>query len=173
MGGYESGRHVFGSPKDTVGDCMILSANKLAQAGLLRAGQCADHTLTWIHHWTGERALTAQCEVNTLDQDPPSVRLRYVLSRPAAVLDYHVVLTTTPLPWGRDRWWFVCPLTTNGHACGRRVGMLYRPPGRRYFGCRHCHQLTYQSTRECHAPFRFDFFKHRPEEGADYRLIVR
>ncbi len=24
------------------------------------------------------------------------------------------------------RWWFICPLLTNGSACNRRVGRLYR-----------------------------------------------
>jgi pyruvate-formate lyase-activating enzyme len=28
------------------------------------------------------------------------------------------------------------------------VAKLYLPPGSRYFGCRHCHNLTYQSCKE-------------------------
>jgi hypothetical protein len=32
--------------------------------------------------------------------------------------------------------------------CGRRVGKLYLPPAGRYFGCRVCHGLTYQSCQE-------------------------
>jgi len=48
---------------------------------------------------------------------------------------YRVSLTTTPLPWGGLRWWFTCPLVVEGRSCGRRVGKLYLPPGRGYFGC--------------------------------------
>jgi len=65
-------------------------------------------------------------------------------------MDYPVGLTTTPLPWGGVRWWFVCPLVVSGQACGRRVGKLYLPPGGRYFGCRHCYDLTYTSCQESH-----------------------
>jgi hypothetical protein len=34
----------------------------------------------------------------------------------------------------------------DGVACGRRVRKLYLSG--RYFGCRHCHELTYASSRE-------------------------
>lgn len=32
--------------------------------------------------------------------------------------------------------------------CGRRVGKLYLPPGKDYFRCRVCHNLTYSSVKE-------------------------
>ena len=70
-------------------------------------------------------------------------------------LDYRVYLETTPLPWGGVRYWFSCPLVTNGLRCTRRVGCLYLPPGGRYFGCRHCYNLTYTSSQEQH---QFDGF---------------
>jgi hypothetical protein len=38
--------------------------------------------------------------------------------------------------------WFVCP----GAGCGRRVAVLYGPG--RYFLCRHCCDLVYESQRE-------------------------
>jgi hypothetical protein len=46
------------------------------------------------------------------------------------------------------RWWFVCPLVVNGRPCNRRVGKLYLPGASRYFGCRHCYDLTYTSCQE-------------------------
>ena len=52
-------------------------------------------------------------------------------------MDYPVGLTTTPLPGGGLRWWFLCPLVVSGVPWGRRVGKLYMPPGGRYFGWRH------------------------------------
>jgi hypothetical protein len=30
------------------------------------------------------------------------------------------------------------------------VGKLYLPPGAGYYGCRHCHELTYTSCQESH-----------------------
>ncbi|MGO8691868.1 MAG: hypothetical protein ACLQLG_19775 [Thermoguttaceae bacterium] len=51
---------------------------------------------------------------------------------------------------GGLRLWFTCPLNASGVPCNRRVGKLYLPPGVRYFGCRHCHNLTYRSSQEAH-----------------------
>lgn len=65
-------------------------------------------------------------------------------------LDYKVELTTTPCNFGGIRYWFVCPLVVNGRPCRRRVGKLYLPSGGKYFGCRHCYNLTYRSCQESH-----------------------
>jgi hypothetical protein len=57
--------------------------------------------------------------------------------------DYKVELTTSECHYGGVRYWFVCPLTTNGVQCNQRVGKLYLTPQGNYFGCRHCHNITY------------------------------
>ena len=57
---------------------------------------------------------------------------------------YPVRLVDTPCNFGGRRWWFTCPI------CKRRVAKLYLPPGAKYFGCRHCYNLTYQSCRDSH-----------------------
>ncbi len=57
--------------------------------------------------------------------------------------DYKVQLTTTPCYFGGNRHWFVCSASKNGIYCGRRVGVLYL--GGKYFACRHCYNLTYNS----------------------------
>ncbi len=64
-------------------------------------------------------------------------------------LDYSIKLVWTPCNYGGRRWWFICPLITNGRTCNRRVTGLYfgNSP---YLGCRHCHDLTYASCRESH-----------------------
>jgi hypothetical protein len=59
-----------------------------------------------------------------------------------------VRIATTRPRFGGLRWWFICPLIVNGRRCNRRVGKLYLPPAARYFGCRHCHDLTYTSCQE-------------------------
>jgi hypothetical protein len=80
-------------------------------------------------------------------------------------LDYKARLVWTPCNFGGRRWWFVCPLVVNGRACNRRVGVLYLGGGK-YFGCRPCHDLTYESSRESH---KFDRMFLRmgidPKEG--------
>lgn len=62
--------------------------------------------------------------------------------------DYEVQLATTPCNFGGVRYWFICPLSKNGIYCGRRVAKLYEPRGAVYFGCRRCHNLTYESRNE-------------------------
>ena len=62
--------------------------------------------------------------------------------------DYKIELESTPCHFGGVRWWFICPLWKNGVHCGRRVGKLYLPGNGTYFGCRHCHNLTYRSCKE-------------------------
>ena len=44
--------------------------------------------------------------------------------------------------FGGERTWFICP----GAGCGRRVAVLYGAG--RYFLCRHCYELLYESQRE-------------------------
>ena len=53
-----------------------------------------------------------------------------------------VSLEWTPCNFGGKRPWFVCP----GDRCGRRVAILYGPG--KYFLCRHCSDLRYESQRE-------------------------
>jgi hypothetical protein len=57
-----------------------------------------------------------------------------------------VWLTWTPCNYGGQRPWFICPNEVNGHRCKRRVAVLYLAS--RYFLCRHCCQLAYQSQNE-------------------------
>jgi hypothetical protein len=64
-------------------------------------------------------------------------------------LDYKAQLTSTACHFGGRRWWFICPLVVNGRACQRRVSVLYLGGGK-YFGCRHCYNLTYESSKENH-----------------------
>ena len=64
-------------------------------------------------------------------------------------LDYKARISSTPCYFGGRRWWFICPLVVNGLICRRRVGSLHLDDGK-YFGCRHCLNLTYTSCQESH-----------------------
>jgi hypothetical protein len=72
----------------------------------------------------------------------PHVRLQYTLTRTGERLDYRVELVSTSPHYGGLRWWFLCPL----RGCPRRVRKLYSTG--KYYACRHCSQLNYQSQRE-------------------------
>lgn len=67
--------------------------------------------------------------------------------------EYGYPLDLIPLstPNGGTRFLARCPLTVNDVRCHRRVAKLYQPPRSPWFGCRHCHRLTYRS-RQAHDP---------------------
>lgn len=134
--------------KTTVEDCLTLSLKTLKDdLGRLFT---EDRSALWGSvRWSPgnaniTRILERRGELVTL-------RLMYTTTRPSGEKienDYRVRMTYTVPNYGGRRWWFICPLSIGGKACGRRVGKLYNPPGALYFGCRHCYGLTYESTRE-------------------------
>lgn len=54
-------------------------------------------------------------------------------------------IVSLPCHYGGRRYFFKCSLSKNGVYCGRMVAKLYLGAGIRYFGCRHCYDLTYAS----------------------------
>jgi hypothetical protein len=58
-------------------------------------------------------------------------------------IDCKVRLVSTLCHFGGRRWWFTCPM-----GCNRRVGVLYLLPTGNDLGCRHCHKLTYESSKK-------------------------
>ncbi len=146
MGGFGSGRRL-GWSDYTVEDCRAISAAMMMHHGLLRPNQHANSTVTWTDNETGEVRLAVRCAAET-GRDSGTLRLQYARPKYGETFDYHIGLTTTPLPWGGLKWWFTCPLTKHEISCQRRVGKLYLLG--RYFACRHCHELTYQSCQDSH-----------------------
>jgi hypothetical protein len=100
----------------------------------------------------GEKTGSIGFSVSTLEGDE-HIRFQYSQTdrhtNEKTELDYKTRLTSTPCHFGGLRWWFICPLVVSGRACNRRVGVLYLACGK-YFGCRHCHNLTYESSKESH-----------------------
>lgn len=147
MGGYGSGRQWHYSTKSTAEDCYVLDVNWMTREGVFDDGGQRSGSIRWSNAYTGQETSSIGYEVNSRER---WIRLHYRRVRDDERLDYKFPLTTTDLPWGGVRWWFVCDLTCNRRHCGRRVGKLYLPPGSKYFGCRHCHDLTYESCQESH-----------------------
>jgi hypothetical protein len=155
VGGSGSGSHYHwwrSEKKTTVEECLSIDANRWTREGILRAGVRVSGSWAWTYR--SGRGFAVNYDVDAPDLARPSVRLWYSWiwrsSRQEESADYSVRLGVTQPHFGGLRWWFLCPLTLNGRPCGRRVGKLYLPPHARYFGCRHCHQLTYSSCQESH-----------------------
>jgi hypothetical protein len=132
--------------KDTIEDCTQLSIFKLKEFGFLR-GWCGG-TLTWTRSLSGKKnSIGAIVDLT----GEPYIKVNYTITDQdgnKTDYDYKITLTTTPCNFGRVRYWFICPLSTNGVYCGRRVGTLYLAPGGKYFGCRRCYNLSYESRNE-------------------------
>ncbi|MHC4864541.1 MAG: hypothetical protein ACYTEX_10680 [Planctomycetota bacterium] len=115
--------------KDTVEDCRSVSVSFLRKYGYFRG--YLSGVVTWKNHW-GEQTASISVAVSTLPGDNYA-RFQYTTtdrsSGEKTEYDYKVSLTTTPCNFGGVRYWFVCPLYTNGIYCGRRVGTLYLSPG--------------------------------------------
>ena len=153
MGGAGSGNRYNWrrrSAKRVVESCLSLDANRWSREGILKAGLHQAGSLTWTYR-DGTKASIGY-EVMMTDAHSPRVVLRYRVKASqgsqSESCEYAVELTATVPRFGGTRWWFICPLIVGGRPCGRRVAKLYLPPGGRYFGCRHCHDLTYTSSQE-------------------------
>jgi hypothetical protein len=171
MGGSGSGRWRWHDKRSTVEECLILSASNLARDGIIAESPGAVW-LQWTNTATGERTASLGY-TRELDNDLVVLRLRFTVTRRGGEpvdIEEPIWLQTTPSAVGGRRWWFTCPLVVNGRACGRRAGKLYLPPNARYFGCQHCHDLTYTSCQESH---RFDRLIGRlaADTGVDERLV--
>jgi hypothetical protein len=150
MGGAGSGNWYRSGKRDTVEDAWSLDVAWMTREGFFDGQWSRSGNIRWTSSRTGEETSKIGYEVNVPGR---WLRLMYTLTRREEDFDYKIPLLTSDLPWGGFRWWFKCALTTNGRYCGRRVGKLFLPPGGRYYGCRHCHDLTYTTCQESH---RFD-----------------
>ena len=140
------------SSKTTVEECKSISTKFLKGHNYFSGG------VQWGGvKWTrnGEQAGDIKIVVSTVAGDE-FIRFRYVAtdrdSGEKSDFDYKARLDWSLCHFGGRRWWFICPLVVRGRACNRRAGVLYMGE-RGYFGCRHCHNLTYLSSKESH---RFD-----------------
>ena len=151
MGGIGSGQWARPRKRATVQDCNSLDVNQLARDGVLRVGALT--SCCWQDHH-GNQTLLLDFSTVAGDHSSPILLLSYRWEdwRGGASEAISIPVTLqTPFPnFGGKRWYFTCPLVIDGVPCNRRMGKLYLPPGARHFGCRICHDLTYQSCRVSH-----------------------
>ncbi len=146
MGGYGSSRWGWHSKKTTVEECRTLSIRDLVRFAGLKPNAQLFNGIAWVDSRTGEKTSSIGVVINTGDHQG-TARLFYTFTtgaRKGEKVDYHVILVSTRPYLGGLRWWFLCP----AEGCLRQVAKLYLPPGARYFCCRHCYDLTYQSSQE-------------------------
>lgn len=95
--------------------------------------------------WTVERTREGMLRLVPIDMTIESTGDEYLLQvSEDERTPQCIIMHTTPLPWGKSRWWFGCP------TCERRCSRLYLPPRCADFQCRVCHDLTYRSCQQRH-----------------------
>jgi len=145
MGGFGSGRYQGGRRKVTAEES--ISFGLVAFRGRIyprSSGSLA---------WTRAGKVTASVRYSVAWDPVPTLTLIY--HRGETDVRIPIRLDTTYPALGGLRWWFTCPLIVDGVPCNRRVGKLFLPPQAKYFGCRHCHRLTYRSSQKAHEIERY------------------
>jgi hypothetical protein len=141
MGGDGSGRRE--TKKIVVEDCLILDVGRVGPDGPLRPGLQSSGTMSW-----NRGSASIGFHVNTTNPSDSWLNLSYTISDTGEKIECRNELVTTRVCSGGLRWFFLCPLITNGQPCRARVHKLYLPPGARSFGCRRYYDLTYTSCQE-------------------------
>jgi hypothetical protein len=153
MGGTGSGRWSYYDKKRTVEECWTMSISEVDRVVDLRDPGPASNALRPTRPATAKGMLPVRCMLKVGDDGKPLLGLSYTV-KDRQGLEHRVEevlrLQTTRPNFGGLRWWFSCPRMLDGEECGRRVGKLYRPPGGRYFACRHCLDLTYETCQKSH-----------------------
>ncbi len=171
MGGYGSTRWGYHTKADTVDEYMQLDAGRLSQLGVLRANTSVNAArITWSDA-SGAEVASLGYDAQVGDQQG-TVRLYYKWSRhrQSEDMDYRIKVVGSQRHVGGVQWYFICPLSVNGRACGRRAKKLYL--GGKWYGCRRCYGLTYESCQESHL-FDSVFGDLAAESGYSSRYIRR
>lgn len=145
MGGFGSGTWYRWNKKTTVEDCLTLSVSDLSRPNGRSKQIISNSTgrLSW-NNQSGGKIGAANFWVSSPDNNNYWVLLKYIVKNGTDV-ELPIRLQTTQPHFGGTRWWFTCPLVQFGNACNRRVAKLHLQG--LYFGCRHCHNLTYRSSQ--------------------------
>lgn len=138
------GRYYW-SKKDCVGDYDDIDVYWLKKHGYFCGWKSGG--IRWTNRWGKDNSIGIF--VITHD-DNKYAQLTYTITDrdtgEKTPYDYNVKISTTPCTYGGVRYWFICPLVIGNRYCGRRVGKLFLVG--KYFGCRHCYNLSYKSRNE-------------------------
>lgn len=143
MGGYGSGGGGYNS-KYAVEEALSFSIyDVIGKSGFFpRTG-----SLSWSRNGEHFASIGYDILCNNSNGDP-FIELEY--NRNGESVRERIRVLKTLQPFGNFRYWMFCPLLRNGYTCNRRCYKMYSSPGQKYFGCRRCMNLTYQSCKDSH-----------------------
>ena len=118
----------------------MVDINQLREKGCLRPGWSG--ACQWINGNEVASSINLRAEIDRLHL---SYKVRVVDGKWEDI-DETISIVHLPCRFGGSRPYFICPGPQNGTDCGRRITKLYFSC--RYFLCRHCNKLAYQSQYE-------------------------
>jgi len=125
--------------KQTIENYRSLDVNWLNRRGYLMAGSRVSVHWSQAHKFSGSLNVKAIESFLILDY-------KYKSDDEWESITESILLSRTRCNYGGTRTWFICPGVKNGIPCQRRVTKLYLVG--KYFCCRHCYELVYESQRE-------------------------
>lgn len=153
----EGGRGVR-NRKARVDEARSLDILKLQRRGVFARNYGCSYISSWSRGGDTTDNISFSVELN--EENPSALRFVYSINdnETETKRDYRYLIpvTATRCHFGGRRWWFVCPLKSE--SCLGRCRIIYLPPDAEYFGCRECHQLTYES-RQRHREMFYERFE--------------
>ena len=154
MSGLSSERRNTYAKKRIVEDCWILDLAKVHITDPAAQPPCGVLLTRRINH-LGEIPLPihytlVEGEEAEVEEDASYLDITYPVGREGLhenVKERIELLRIRP-NYGGARWYLSCPFASEGECRGDRLLKLYLPPGERRFGCRKCHDLTYESSQQ-------------------------
>ena len=143
MGGLGSTRWGWHRANRQVEDCLAPSVGAFRRAGAFRPGAETSGTVSW--KVGGGKRATVAFVLDLRPGIPPALRLTYRTHTDPAAITSTIPLDNSPCQFGGGRRWPTWPLADGGVVCRRRVAPLYLRGT--VFGCRHCHDLSYESSQ--------------------------
>ena len=147
MGGKASGNWLGSARRVSVLECLRLTVGDLQESGLI-SGEAEEILLSWPTDESEEDKATVRARTVSRAESEVTVCLTYTVQVEGEAHEIsesvHVVKADGK---AGGRWWFRCPALDGDEPCARRVGILFLPPGQKYFACRHCHDLAYPEPK--------------------------
>lgn len=181
MGGFGSGHWIdMMTRKVNTGLCRTLSVKTLKKMGVFDADRTGEQfCIRWVNEFGDDAGMVTITPHVSGHGNKRSLRVEIgavseVDGGSVTVTGQVIPVTTTPCYYGGVRYWLRCPAVTDGLLCENRVGVLYLPPGGTVFGCRHCHDLTYESCQQSHKYDRvFEHLKELDTENLNINQVLR
>ena len=102
-----------------------LDLNRLARRGFIRPGEVAGPIgIKWTNSYFDEEIASGILMADMSGTHEGWLRIRI------GQLDQRMSLVARPRHFGGQQWYFICPYEN------RRVSVLWKPPGARFFACR-------------------------------------